>query len=68
MAVFILEKKCRQIEKLPRKEREPFLEVLRQGPLQLSRLRHPRLLTIDHQLEESKYAHTPNPNAFMHPK
>ena len=31
-----------------------ILEMLRKGPTQLVRLKHPRLLTIDHPIEESR--------------
>ncbi len=40
---------------MPKKHREAVLSMLRKGPTQLARLKHPRLLTIEHQLEESKY-------------
>ena len=40
----LFEKK--QIERWPRAEREAFPELLRRGISQLTRLRHPRLLTV----------------------
>ena len=54
MSVFVLDKKCSAIEKLSKREKEMLMEALKLGPAQLSRLRHPRLLTVDHPLEESK--------------
>ena len=47
-------KQTPDFEKLHKKQREMILEMLRKGPNHLIRLRHPRLLTIDHPLEESK--------------
>ncbi len=49
------DKKSAEYEKMPKKHREAVLSMLRKGPIQLARLKHPRLLTIQHQLEESKY-------------
>ncbi|XP_070555531.1 SCY1-like protein 2 isoform X2 [Ptychodera flava] len=52
VAVFVLEKKL--LEKYPRRERDFLLEVFKKGVTQLTRLRHPRLLTVQHPLEESR--------------
>ena len=54
MSVFMFNKQTPDFEKLHKKQREMILEMLRKGPNHLVRLRHPRLLTIDHPLEESK--------------
>ena len=54
VSLFIFDKKAPEFEKLPKKHREPLLVMLRKGPTHLIRLKHPRLLTIEHQLEESK--------------
>ena len=53
-SVFLFSKQTPDFEKLHKREREQILEMLRKGPTQLVRLKHPRLLTIDHPLEESK--------------
>lgn len=51
-SLFILEKKS--LERFSKKEKEFFLEAIRQGVAQLTRLRHPSMLTIQHSLEESR--------------
>lgn len=51
-SLFILEKKS--LERLSKKEKEFFLEAIRQGVSQLTRLRHPSMLTVQHSLEESR--------------
>lgn len=51
-ALFILEKKS--LEKLSKKDKEVFLESIRRGVQVLTRLRHPSLLTVQHNLEESR--------------
>ncbi|VBB31519.1 unnamed protein product [Acanthocheilonema viteae] len=52
VSVWLFEK--RNLEKWPRYERELFSEILRRGVSQLTRLRHPRILVIEHPLEESR--------------
>lgn len=52
MAVWLFEKK--DIERWPRREKEVFGELLKRGISQLTRLRHPRLLVVEHTLEESR--------------
>ncbi|XP_032815884.2 SCY1-like protein 2 [Petromyzon marinus] len=52
VAVFVFEKK--QVDRLGRTEREHAVEVLKRGVQQLTRLRHPRLLTVQHPIEESR--------------
>jgi SCY1-like protein 2 len=52
-SVFIFSKQTPDFERLHKKQRELILEMLRQGPTHLVRLKHPRLLTVDHPLEES---------------
>ena len=54
VSVFIYEKKSPEAEKIPKKHREALLAMLKKGPTQLIRLKHPRLLTIEHQLQESR--------------
>ncbi|EFO20697.1 SCY1 protein kinase [Loa loa] len=52
VSVWLFEK--RSLEKWPRYERELFSEILKRGVSQLTRLRHPRILIIEHPLEESR--------------
>ncbi|VDK84604.1 unnamed protein product [Litomosoides sigmodontis] len=52
VSVWLFEK--RNLEKWPRYERELFSEILKKGVSQLTRLRHPRILVIEHPLEESR--------------
>ncbi|GLH08809.1 SCY1-like protein 2 [Gryllus bimaculatus] len=51
-AIFVFEK--RQLERWSRNDRETLLETLRRGISQLTRLRHPQILTVNHPLEESR--------------
>ncbi|PNF41917.1 SCY1-like protein 2 [Cryptotermes secundus] len=51
-AIFVFEK--RQLERWPRGDREAMLETLRRGVSQLTRLRHPQILIVQHPLEESR--------------
>ena len=48
-SLFILEKKS-----LDKKEKDVLLESVRRGVAQLTRLRHPSMLTVQHALEESR--------------
>ncbi|VDK70874.1 unnamed protein product [Onchocerca ochengi] len=52
VSVWLFEK--RNLEKWPRYEKELFSEILKRGISQLTRLRHPRILVIEHPLEESR--------------
>lgn len=51
-SLFLFEK--RQLDKYSRKDREIVIEVLKKGVAQLTRLRHPSILTVQHPLEESR--------------
>ena len=51
-ALFILEKKS--LDKLSKKDKEIQLDAVRRGVAQLTRLRHPSMLTVQHNLEESR--------------
>ncbi|XP_068218143.1 SCY1-like protein 2 isoform X2 [Palaemon carinicauda] len=51
-AIFVFEK--RLLDKWSKQEREAMLEKLRRGVSQLTRLRHPQVLTVQHPLEESR--------------
>jgi len=52
-AVFVFEKN--QLDKWSRKDRENMIVILKKGVHQLTRLKHPRVLTVQHPLEESRY-------------
>uniref|UniRef100_UPI00398ECBE5 SCY1-like protein 2 n=1 Tax=Pristiophorus japonicus TaxID=55135 RepID=UPI00398ECBE5 len=52
VAVFVFDKKL--IEKYQKFEKDHIIDSLRKGVQQLTRLRHPRLLTVQHPLEESR--------------
>lgn len=52
-AVFVFEKK--QLEKLGSKDdREQILEIMKKAVVQLTKIRHPHILTMQHPLEESR--------------
>ncbi|EZA58274.1 SCY1-like protein [Ooceraea biroi] len=52
-AIFVFEK--RMLEKWSTKaDRELVLETLKRGVMQLTKLRHPQVLTVQHPLEESR--------------
>ena len=53
VSVLLFEKKA--IDNYDKKEKEIILEMFRKGPQQLAKLRHPRLLTVQQTLEESRY-------------
>uniref|UniRef100_A0A3P8VA10 SCY1 like pseudokinase 2 n=1 Tax=Cynoglossus semilaevis TaxID=244447 RepID=A0A3P8VA10_CYNSE len=52
VAVFVFDKKV--VDKYQRFEKEQIIDSLKRGVQQLTRLRHPRLLTVQHPLEESR--------------
>ncbi|XP_069760475.1 SCY1-like protein 2 isoform X2 [Narcine bancroftii] len=52
VSVFVFDKKL--IEKYQKFEKDHIIESLKKGVQQLTRLRHPRLLTVQHPLEESR--------------
>lgn len=51
-AIFVFEKK--QLDKWSRKDRDNMVDILKKGVNQLTRLKHPRVLTVQHPLEESR--------------
>lgn len=51
VSLFILEKKT---DRLSKKEKEMLFEMIRHGVPQLTRLRHPSMLTVQHNIEESR--------------
>ncbi|XP_068128911.1 SCY1-like protein 2 [Hyperolius riggenbachi] len=52
VAVFVFDKKL--IDKYQKYEKDQIIDSLKRGVQQLTRLRHPRLLTVQHPLEESR--------------
>ncbi|XP_077357646.1 SCY1-like protein 2 isoform X2 [Festucalex cinctus] len=52
VAVFVFDKKM--IDKHQKFDKDQIVESLKRGVQQLTRLRHPRLLTVQHPLEESR--------------
>jgi len=48
----VFEKK--QLERFSRRDRDILLDVLKKGVSQLTRLRHPKILSILHPLEDSR--------------
>lgn len=52
VAVFVFEKKT--VDKYQKFDKDQIIDSLKRGVQQLTRLRHPRLLTVQHPLEESR--------------
>ena len=52
VSLFIFDKK--QLDGFSRHDRELILDVLKKGVSQLTRLRHPKILSVLHPLEESR--------------
>lgn len=53
VSLFIFYKQVPEMEKISKKDREALFEMLKRGPTHLARLRHPKVLTIDHPVEET---------------
>lgn len=51
-AIFAFDKKI--VDNWPKEDRDALLDTLRKGVTQLTKLRHPRILTLNHPLEESR--------------
>ncbi|KAF5295088.1 hypothetical protein FQA39_LY13239 [Lamprigera yunnana] len=51
-SIFVLEK--RQLDKYNKSDKEMVLESLRRGIVQLTKIRHPRILIVQHPLEDSR--------------
>ncbi|KAI8421432.1 hypothetical protein MSG28_009499, partial [Choristoneura fumiferana] len=51
-SIFVFEKK--QLEKFTKADRDIMLDTLKRGIVQLTKLRHPQILTVQHSLEESR--------------
>lgn len=55
MAVWIFDKKGLLADKtLDKRQKDKLIDVLRRGPLELVKLKHPSVLAITHPLAESK--------------
>ncbi|XP_075266361.1 SCY1-like protein 2 [Convolutriloba macropyga] len=52
VSIWLFEK--RQFDKMPKKDHQVVCETLKRGVQQLTRLRHPKLLIIEHGIEESR--------------
>ena len=50
--MFVFEKKL--IERYSKRDREVLLESFKKGVSQLTRLRHPKILSVLHPLEDSR--------------
>ena len=50
--MFVFDKKL--IDKYQKFDKDQIIDSLKRGVQQLTRLRHPRLLTVQHPLEESR--------------
>ncbi|CAF0763821.1 unnamed protein product [Didymodactylos carnosus] len=51
-AVFVFEK--RVLDKYPKKDRDLIIETMKKGVQQLAKIKHPRILSLQHPLEESR--------------
>ncbi|XP_022124599.2 SCY1-like protein 2 [Pieris rapae] len=51
-SIFVFEKK--QLDRWSKADRDIMLDILKRGILQLTKLRHPQVLTVQHSLEESR--------------
>ncbi|CAH1970866.1 unnamed protein product [Acanthoscelides obtectus] len=51
-SIFVFEK--RQLERYNKNDRDMILEILRRGVVQLTKIRHPKILIVQHPLEESR--------------
>jgi len=51
-SVFVFEKSL--LDRFDKQEKELLLDLVRKGVAQLTRLRHPQILTVQHPLEESR--------------
>ncbi|XP_063705477.1 SCY1-like protein 2 [Culicoides brevitarsis] len=51
-AIFVMEK--RMLDKWSKDDRDSFIEQLKRSVIQLTKIRHPQILTVQHPLEESR--------------
>ncbi|XP_073245598.1 SCY1-like protein 2 isoform X1 [Porites lutea] len=52
VSLVVLEKKL--LDRVDKRDRDLVMDTMKKGPVQLTRLRHPRVLVVQHPLEESK--------------
>lgn len=52
MSVFVFDKKS--IDKLSKSDKTEVISVLKSGVQQLTRLRHPKILSVIHPVEENR--------------
>ena len=52
-SVFVLERAA--LDSFDRQDRDMIWDMMKRGVSQLTRLRHPQILTVHHPLEESRY-------------
>ena len=52
VSIWLFEK--RQFDKMPKKDQQIVFDTLKRGVQQLTRLRHPKLLIVEHGVEESR--------------
>lgn len=52
VAIFVFEKKL--LDRYSKQDKDTIIDVLKRGVSQLTRLRHPRILSVLHPLEESR--------------
>ena len=52
VSIFMFEKK--QIDRYSRRDKDIIIDTLKKGVSQLTRLRHPKILSVLHPLEESR--------------
>ncbi|CAK1541904.1 unnamed protein product [Leptosia nina] len=51
-SIFVFEKKL--LERWSKADRDLMIDILKRGIIQLTKLRHPQILTVQHSLEESR--------------
>ncbi|XP_041980079.1 SCY1-like protein 2 [Aricia agestis] len=51
-SIFVFEKK--QLERWSKADKDIMLDILKRGVVQLTKLKHPQILTVQHSLEESR--------------
>jgi len=56
----------RDLDKWSRPQREAFIEMLKQGVTRMTRLRHPRILTVQQAMEESRCVNQSNNQSNIH--
>ena len=52
-SVFILYKQGQEFEKLSKRHKDEIFEMLKKDPTHLARIRHPKILTLDHPVDDT---------------